>query len=173
MTRFLTGRGPFWRFPLFGMAFCCPFWWCLGFFLRQQNYIESQRKIRDKSSAGSKITHTFGNNKHTGQISIIPKPELRGFWGSSLIKPAFRVTSALVVIICPETHHVSGLYIWPWIKPSDPGGNQYHPIDPTWYHLWRIVSEICRGDKYLQPRVSLVITLRQAGRKKNQPHLVC
>ena len=36
------------------------------------------------------------------QISIIPKPELRGFWGSSLIKPPFRVTSADVVIICPE-----------------------------------------------------------------------
>ena len=37
-----------------------------------------------------------------GQISIIPKPELRGFWGSSLIKPPFRVTSADVVIICPD-----------------------------------------------------------------------
>ena len=29
----------------------------------------------------------------SGQISIIPKPELRGFWGSSLIKPPFRVTT--------------------------------------------------------------------------------
>ena len=38
----------------------------------------------------------------SGQISIIPKPELRGFWGSSLIKPPFRVTSADVVIICPK-----------------------------------------------------------------------
>ncbi len=38
----------------------------------------------------------------SGQISIIPKPELRGFWGSSLIKPPFRVTSADIVIICPE-----------------------------------------------------------------------
>ena len=38
----------------------------------------------------------------SGQISIIPKPELRGFWGSSLIKPPFRVTSADVVIICPD-----------------------------------------------------------------------
>ena len=37
----------------------------------------------------------------SGQISIIPKPELRGFWGSSLIRPPFRVTSADVVIICP------------------------------------------------------------------------
>ena len=39
---------------------------------------------------------------HSGQISIIPKPELRGFWGSSLIKQPFRVTSADVVIICPD-----------------------------------------------------------------------
>ena len=37
--------------------------------------------------------------EYSGQISIIPKPELRGFWGSSLIKPPFRVTSADVVII--------------------------------------------------------------------------
>ena len=35
----------------------------------------------------------------SGQISIIPKPELRGFGGSSLIKPPFGVTSAEVVII--------------------------------------------------------------------------
>ena len=39
---------------------------------------------------------------YSGQISIIPKPELRGFWGSSLTKPQFRVTSADVVIICPD-----------------------------------------------------------------------
>ncbi len=30
----------------------------------------------------------------SGQISIIPKPELRGFWGDSLTKPPFKVTSA-------------------------------------------------------------------------------
>ena len=41
--------------------------------------------------------------KISGQISIIPKPELRGFWGSSLIKPPFGVTSADVIIICPGT----------------------------------------------------------------------
>ena len=28
----------------------------------------------------------------SGQISEIPRPELRGFWGSSHIKPPFRVT---------------------------------------------------------------------------------
>ena len=38
----------------------------------------------------------------SGQITIIPKPELRGFWGDSLTKPPFGVTSAEVVIICPE-----------------------------------------------------------------------
>ena len=33
---------------------------------------------------------------------IIPKPELRGFGGDSLTKPPLGVTSAEVVIICPE-----------------------------------------------------------------------
>ena len=37
----------------------------------------------------------------SGQISIIPKPELRGFWGDSPTKPSFKVTSAEVVILCP------------------------------------------------------------------------
>ena len=43
----------------------------------------------------------FLETPKSGQNSIIPEPELRGFWGSSLIKPPFRVTSAEVVIICP------------------------------------------------------------------------
>ena len=43
----------------------------------------------------------------SGQISIIPNPELRGFWGSSLIKPPFRVTSADVVIFCLDAIHES------------------------------------------------------------------
>ena len=39
--------------------------------------------------------------KHiSGQITIIPKPELRGFWGGSLTKPPFGVSSAEVAIIC-------------------------------------------------------------------------
>ena len=42
----------------------------------------------------------------SGQISIIPKPELRGFLGGSLTKPSFKVTSAEVVVICP------GVCIW-------------------------------------------------------------
>ena len=52
---------------------------------------------------GWKIDQAVPSHSHLcGQISIIPKPELRGFWGSSLIKPPFRVTSADVVIICPD-----------------------------------------------------------------------
>ena len=38
----------------------------------------------------------------SGQIGIILKPELRGFGGDSLPKPPFKVTSAEVVIICPD-----------------------------------------------------------------------
>ena len=40
---------------------------------------------------------------HSGQITIIPKPELRVFWGDSCTKPSFGVTSAEVAIICPDT----------------------------------------------------------------------
>ena len=39
----------------------------------------------------------------SGQISIIPKPELRWFWRDSLTKPSFGVTSAEVAIICVVT----------------------------------------------------------------------
>ena len=38
----------------------------------------------------------------SGQITIIPKPELRGFWRDSLTKPPFGVTSAEVAIICQD-----------------------------------------------------------------------
>ena len=38
---------------------------------------------------------------NSGRITIIPKPELRGFGGDSLTKPPFGVTSAEVAIICP------------------------------------------------------------------------
>ena len=37
-----------------------------------------------------------------GQITIIPKPELRAFLRDSLTKPPFGVTSAEVAIICPD-----------------------------------------------------------------------
>ena len=38
----------------------------------------------------------------SGQFSIIPKPEVRGFLRDSLTKAQFEVTSAEVVIICPD-----------------------------------------------------------------------
>ena len=38
----------------------------------------------------------------SGQITIIPKPDLRGFWKDSLTKPPFGVTSAEVTTICPD-----------------------------------------------------------------------
>ena len=53
------------------------------------------------------IFYGFKHPIGSGQISIIPKPELRGFWGSSLIKPPFRVTSADVVIICPDRMYIT------------------------------------------------------------------
>ena len=37
----------------------------------------------------------------SGQITIIPTPALKAFWGDSLTNPPFGVTSAEVVIIGP------------------------------------------------------------------------
>ncbi len=51
------------------------------------------------------------HSMYSGQIAIIPKPELRTFWGDSLTKPPFGVTSAEVVIICPDVSHEQ------WSKP--------------------------------------------------------
>ncbi len=42
------------------------------------------------------------SNMKESQEIIFLKPELRGFWGDSLTKPPFGVTSAEVVIICPD-----------------------------------------------------------------------
>ena len=55
----------------------------------------------------------ISNHISSGQITIIPKPELRGFWGDSLTQPPFGVTSAEVVIICPDI-----IYNIKWIIPS-------------------------------------------------------
>ena len=92
------------------------------------------REFRSNKTPGlPKISLRSGLNSTpmtSGQISIIPKPELRGFWGDSLTaqmsigrvghydarqpqcpsatkgdsltKPPFKVTSADVVIICPR-----------------------------------------------------------------------
>jgi len=37
----------------------------------------------------------------SGPSSTIPKPELRGYWGDSLTKPPFKVTSAEVALKLP------------------------------------------------------------------------
>ena len=47
----------------------------------------------------------------SGQITIIPKPELRGFLGDSLTKPPFGVTSAEVAIICPDIYVYVYIYM--------------------------------------------------------------
>ena len=61
----------------------------------------------------------FGQAQNLRQISIIPKPELRGFWGDSLTKPPFKVTSAEVVIICSDKMQLNtkGVFLKtsPWL----------------------------------------------------------
>ena len=48
-------------------------------------------------------SYDFTKLKHvSGQIPIVPKPELRALLGDSLTKPPFGVTSAEVAIICPD-----------------------------------------------------------------------
>ena len=66
--------------------------------VRQLGYHPKGTTIFPMTQVMVKIKNT------SGQISIIPKPALRGFWGSSLIKPPFRVTTRRenVVIICPD-----------------------------------------------------------------------
>ena len=63
--------------------------------------------------------------QNSGQISIIPKPELRPFWGDSLTKLPFGVTSAEAVINCPEnwwlfsfTHLKLSMLLKNWVKES-------------------------------------------------------
>ena len=52
----------------------------------------------------------------SGQMTIIPKPELRGFWGDSPTEPPFGVTSAEVVIICPDIYiYTCIMYIYIYI----------------------------------------------------------
>ena len=110
-------------------------------------FLECWFNVVDRSVEGSAITsnkskvyvyrYKYVHALHIlpGQISIIPKPELRGFWGSSLIKPPFRVTSADVVIICPRMrgslyyqleactmlHMLHWLILWIWVPFHDLG----------------------------------------------------
>ena len=54
----------------------------------------------------------------SGQITTIHKPESKGFGGDSLIKPAFKVTSAEVAMICSDVY--SNLSLWLLLTDSDP-----------------------------------------------------
>ena len=63
------------------------------------------------------------------QIGIIPKPELRGFWGDSLTKPPFKVTSAEVVIIW--AHLTVCLTDLPFNHSSTWETHQNHPATVT------------------------------------------
>ena len=65
-----------------------------------------------KTSSWTQVRASFPWILRTGQINIIPKPELRGFGGDSLTKPPFKVTSAEVVIICQDKMNSS------WSMPS-------------------------------------------------------
>ncbi len=65
---------------------------------------------------------------HVGQISIIPKPELRGFWVDSPTKPPFKVTSAEVVLI--KQHH--------WNKGSLVANAFLQPFGLNW--TWLLLS---------------------------------
>ena len=76
----------------------------------------------------------------SGQISIIPKPELRGFWGSSLIKPPFRVTSADVVIICPNKCDI------PWGEITNPFRSNHHLIPSHFPGTNRPALKQCRTE---------------------------
>ena len=85
----------------------------------------------------------WGEAHISGQITIIPKPELRGFWGDSLTKPPFGVTSAEVVINCPDisifffrTCNLMNLCSW---KPSF----QYLPVVLSIHQPKKNATENC------------------------------
>ncbi len=63
----------------------------------------------------------------SGQITIIPKPELRAFWGDSLTKPPFGVTSAEVAIISPDNIHTSLLWC-KILRKKNPNGSNHSTI---------------------------------------------
>lgn len=62
----------------------------------------------------------------SGQITMVPKPELRAFWWIPFLPPSFAVTSASVALICPVDmdHGESNLPTLVW---------QYHYL-PTKIH---------------------------------------
>ena len=59
--------------------------------------------------------HDFFHQQYvSGQITIIPKPRLRAFWGHfPYFSPHYGVTSAEVVIIWPDVHLSKITIIYP------------------------------------------------------------
>ena len=55
----------------------------------------------------------------SGQMTIVPKPELRGLGGNSLTTPPFGVTSAEVAIICSDTW-ICLFYAWKKVQTYFP-----------------------------------------------------
>ena len=76
----------------------------------------------------------------------------RGFWGSSLTKPPFRVTSADVVIICPDTW-----YMW---CPVQHTVVSFHPLNtkkrPIYVYKYHIYIYIFISTHFLQQSKSLI-----------------
>ena len=60
---------------------------------------KSLNSLNDQSQRATKQKNT---QLDSGQITIIPKPELTACSGDSLAKSLFGVTSAQVVLICPD-----------------------------------------------------------------------
>ena len=71
---------------------CCPFKKKKG----DETHIMARQKTHNKKKTISALFHG------SGHIIIIPKPELRVFWGNTPTKSSFGVTSAEVAIICPD-----------------------------------------------------------------------
>ena len=123
-------HGSFWTGELLQQS--VQLWWC-GKVVKQTNSYTKNRWFASSSNGhgSDNVTETiavnwFGSlnlvsdisNKyfiwikeifstHTGQITIIPKPELRGFGEDSPTKRHYWVTSAEVVIIYPDISKVS------------------------------------------------------------------
>ena len=108
----------------------------------------------------------------SGQISIIPKPELRGLWGSSLIKPPFQVTSAEVVIICPD------VFFWkfphpklthPYYGPRSPASPRIrHPKFISQFSTKGMLDRLPSGVQTQDP-VNTVVGWGGKSTKKKQP----
>ena len=67
---------------------------------------------------------TLSHTMLSRQITIIPKPELRGFWGDSLTKPPFGVTNRfgryklpIWRAYTPDIEQLKTPFLTPFVKP--------------------------------------------------------